>query len=292
MRIRNVGMAVLAAVLAALVAVGAAGAASDEKGGGAEEEFAPLATQTMTSGGSGITSITINDLLENEVAYRGVSQTYPAESGTHVAVGGATYGTANTDVTPVRQSAVTGRGTKERPYRVVTVADAGTTGLRIVQTDTFVKGSPSYRTSIKVSNTGATVQTAILYRYVDCEVGVPEQGLVDDGFDDGGFGRLFARTGAPACVEALSETERGDNLMGIRPISGGSDYQVGVRRTGAEAFDGVIEKVERQLPFDNTVDEPYQVDNALGVSWNIVVPAGGSVTRTSIVSFSAAALKG
>ena len=41
---------------------------------------------------------------------------------------------------------------ERHPYRVVTVVDAGSTGLRISQTDSYVVGDEFYRTRHRVSN--------------------------------------------------------------------------------------------------------------------------------------------
>src|SRR5438105_3695697 len=53
-----------------------------------------------------------------------------------------------TPFTPVSQQGVLGAGTSADPYRIVTIVDLGTTGLRITQTDSYVVGQEAYRTDI------------------------------------------------------------------------------------------------------------------------------------------------
>lgn len=77
-----------------------------------------------------------------------------------VAVGGTLYGPSlipagssaspRTTVTPVSQSAVTGAGTSADPFQIVTEVQLGSSGLRLVQTDSYVEGEEAYRTSIDV----------------------------------------------------------------------------------------------------------------------------------------------
>src|SRR5205807_73253 len=95
--------------------------------------------------------------------------TDPGSCGTFLAAGGDAYGSrVSTSFTPVSQSGVTGSGTTGNPFRVVTVVAAGTTGLTVAQTDTYVAGQESYRTDMTVSNsTGAPIDAA-LYHAGDC----------------------------------------------------------------------------------------------------------------------------
>ena len=47
------------------------------------------------------------------------------------------------------------RGTKANPYKIVTVVDRGSTGLRLTETDTYVIGQESYRTDVAVEQHAA-----------------------------------------------------------------------------------------------------------------------------------------
>lgn len=297
---RLFGLSVMAAMIAALLALaGGAGAApsgkDDEGAGGeaagSEQGVGILAEQEISSAGP-ITRINVDDNLQNDVDYNNVEQTFPDESATHLKVGDDVFGERGfSDFTPVDQT-LTGSGTDQDPFEIVTTVAAGDTGLTLTQTDTYVEGERSYLTNIEVENNGATDARVILYRYVDCEVGVPEQEDNVGGVDDGGFGAQYPETGAAACIEAIGTLDQdgnftgepGNNLLGLRPLSKGSDFQEGERRSES-GTDGVIEKVEDGKPFDKTVDENYVDDNVVGLNWDIIVPAGGSVTLSSLMGF-------
>ena len=295
-RTRLLGLSIMAAMIAALLALaGVAGATSSDKdeeakqGASAQRVGAAVTEREITSDGP-ITRINIDNELQNDVDYKDVEQTYPDESATHLAVDDTTFG-ARGDIsfTPVSQKSVTGSGTQKDPFEIVTKAAAGDTGLILTQTDTYVEGKRWYQTNIKVSNKGAEAVEATLYRYVDCEVGVPEQDDPNGGIDDGGFAKAYPKTDSASCIEAVGTEEPGNNLLGLRPLSKGNRYQQGERRSVSET-DGVIENVEQQRSFSNTVDKDYVDDTAVGLSWRITVPADGSVTASSIMGFTENAL--
>jgi hypothetical protein len=91
----------------------------------------------------------------------GTGQFYPpdtipgetTEGGISVFINGVTYGPDDTGFTPVSMSAVTGSGTAVDPYTLVVVVDAGTTGLRLTETITYVNGSAAANISLAFSNT-------------------------------------------------------------------------------------------------------------------------------------------
>ena len=104
-----------------------------------------------------LTKIAISNELNCQVNHKfdGTSaEFYPTSStigacGTFLSVGGTLYSPSDvpagdsaegTPFTPVSQSAVSGSGTQANPYKIVTKVDAGTTGLRIIQTDSYVVG--------------------------------------------------------------------------------------------------------------------------------------------------------
>ena len=74
------------------------------------------------------------------------------------------------------QTPVTGSGTSQDPYKVITVNNAGGTGLVLTETDTYVVGQESYTTSVKVDNTSETSFSLILYRAGDCFLGGSDEG--------------------------------------------------------------------------------------------------------------------
>src|SRR5436190_2423903 len=121
---------------------------------------AGAAQQIISSSGGPLTHIYLNDNLGCQADHTGDTRseffggTNPGSCGTYLSVGGTSFGPRTTGFTPVSQSGVTGSGTSGNPFKVVTVVGAGTTGLGITQTDTYVVGQESYRTDITVSNAG------------------------------------------------------------------------------------------------------------------------------------------
>lgn len=204
----------------------------------------------------------------------------PADYGTFLVVAGTLYspdfanhgGTATgalgsyVPLTPVSQNGPTGSGTATDPYRVVTAVDVGTTGLRVTQTDSYVTGQESYRTDIVVNNTSGATVDAILYRAMDCFLGA----------SDFGFG-VVAGT-AVGCSKNANNSPPGRIEM-LLPVTGGNKY--------FEAFySSLWAAIGTHAPFNDTCACGTLLDNGIGISWNISVPAGGSVTRTHLTIFS------
>ena len=96
----------------------------------------------------------------------------PGDAGVLVDAGGILYapnfdmhpcGSASGNIspstpwTPVSISAVTGNGTSATPFTVVVVVDAGTTGLRLTMTVTYVNGDGFFRVSNAFTTTGSPV---------------------------------------------------------------------------------------------------------------------------------------
>lgn len=166
--------------------------------------------------------------------------------------------------TSVDQSAIRGSGSGGDPLTLVTTVDAGATGIRLEQTDSYVTGEESYRTDIRISNTTGTDERAILYRAGDC--------FLQD--SDTGFGRVDED--APACVIAQSADARIEQWV---PITPGSRYYEG-------SFLELWQRVESQQPFPNGCQCDTAIDNGAGLSWEIVIPARGEVEVSHLTFFS------
>jgi uncharacterized repeat protein (TIGR01451 family) len=76
-----------------------------------------------------------------------------------------------TPFTPVSQTGVSGSGSAADPYTVVTVVDAGSTGVRVTETDTYVVGADSYHTDVTIANASGASVNAITYRAGSCQLG-------------------------------------------------------------------------------------------------------------------------
>jgi hypothetical protein len=204
--------------------------------------------------------------------------------GTLLAVGGGLFGPVDipagdsasprTAFTPVDQSAVSGDGTAGDPYRIVTTVDLDGTDVRIVQTDSYVVGEESYRTDVELRNMGESATDVTLYRAGDC--------FLQD--SDYGLGSVDFTTGAVACVDFVFDSASGVFVPGDRieqwlPVSPGSHFY-------ENDYDALWILIGTQLPFDDTCTCTELMDNAAGLSWTFSVPAGGSVTRSHLTTFS------
>ena len=244
------------------------------------------AEQTISSPGP-LTSIRITDDLNcavNHVADTEGEFFGDTACATQIAVGGTVYGPARipagnapTPFTPVSQTPVAGSGSAADPFRITTVVDVGTTGLRITQTDSYVVGQESYRTDVQVANSGGAAQQVILYRAGDCFL---------QNSDDG-FGRVDPTPAgnAVACV-AVADPDAATPTPGSRieqwlPITPGSHYF-------HAGYNEVWNQVASAAAFPDTCRCADFIDNGAGLSWDLTIPAGGSATVSHLLTFSPA----
>jgi uncharacterized repeat protein (TIGR01451 family) len=241
-----------------------------------------LAAQHVITSSGPLTSIYITDTLNCQVAHSGdgAFEFYPPGSqigdcGTFLVVGSTLYGFATgfasgganprTAFTPVSQSAVLGTGTAADPYRIVTVVAAGTTGITLTETDSYVVGQEVYRTDLQLANAGAIGQSVLVYRAGDCFLQS----------SDFGFGRV-GPAGAIACTVNLTATSRIEQWV---PITAGSHYYETFYNTGWV-------KIGSRQPFLDTCDCTTFEDNWAGLSWAVTVPAGLTTTISQLTVFS------
>ncbi len=199
--------------------------------------------------------------------------------GTLLASGGTLYGpevipaggsaSPLTAFTPVSQSAVMGSGTGADPFTIVTAVSLGTSPLRITETDTYVTGEESYRTDVTVANDGDLSASAILYRAGDCYLQN----------SDVGFGSADPSSGAVSCVVDDGGVP-GTRIEQWFPLSAGSHYI-------EDFYDSVWAAIGAQTAFTDSCNQcSNSVDNGAGLSWNLTIPPGGSVTRSHLTVFS------
>ena len=244
----------------------------------ASPSVAGAATTDITSSGP-LTDIGISTDLNCSVNHSGDTSGEwfgNTACGTLLASAGTLYGPASipaggsasprTAWTPVSQTAVTGSGTTSSPYKVVTVAAAGTSGLQVTETDSYIVGQESYRDDVTVTNTGATSASSALYRGGDCY-------LQNSDF---GYGTYDSATGAITCTTSLTPGSRIEQML---PLTAGSNYFEGFYNT----LWGNI-GTQNQLP--NTCDCSIDEDNSIGLSWGVSLGAGASRTFSSVVTFS------
>jgi uncharacterized repeat protein (TIGR01451 family) len=247
---------------------------------------APAFAASITSSGP-LTRVEVSPDLNCAVDHAGdTSPEFFGDTacGTLIVVDGVLFGPASipaggsafprTPYTAVSQSAVTGSGTIADPYMIVTVVDLGTTGMRITETDSYIVGQESYRTDVTVANAGAQTKTALLYRAGDCYLQN----------SDLGFGSVDTSTGAVACVAGTVDNQ-GNTVPGTRieqwsPLSPGSHFY-------EEFYDTVWARIGSQQPFPDLCAQcANYIDNGAGLSWELTIPSGGSVTRSHLTNFS------
>lgn len=250
--------------------------------------FLPVPYTTITSSGP-LANIFLGNELSAQIDHATITgnqiyppSTIPGDYGTFLYTGNVLYApdfanhgvTATgsigsyTAFTPVSQSAVTGSGTATNPYRLVTTVRAGSTGLTLTQTDSYIAGTESYQTDIRIANSTAVAQTALLYRAMDCYLGG----------SDSGFGAVDTATGSVGCTRNANNSPPG-LIEQLIPITDGSRYY-------HASYSSVWTQIGNRQPFPNTCQCTTNLDNGMGLSWSITIPANGQITVSHITSFS------
>jgi hypothetical protein len=181
------------------------------------------------------------------------------------------FPSGSTAFTPVGTQTTSGSGSGADPFKVVTVADAGATGLRLTETDTYVAGSESYRTDVTVQNTGAGAQSGVIYRAGDC--------FLQD--SDTGFGFLASvPAGTGVGCSATANNSPPNRIEEWVPITGGSSYT-------EDDFSTVWSQINAHSAFPNACAQcTTNTDNGAGLSWPFSVAGGASQTFSHTTTFS------
>jgi len=269
---------------AAVMATTSAFAQSTQKGDFSRQPETVF--ETITSAGP-LNQIFLGVDIAAQIAHTGDSSyevyppgTTPGDYGTFVVVSDVLYapdmaghgGTASgsigtyTPFTPISQSPIGGSGTSADPFAVTTVVGVGATGLTITQVDSYVVGQESYRTDVTIANGGNAAVAALVYHAMDCFLGG----------SDSGYGML---NGTAIGCSANPNNVPAGRIEQIVPLTAGNNYY--------QSFYGSVwAAIGTHQPFPNTCDCNIQQDNGAGISWNVTVPAGGSVTLSNITVFS------
>jgi len=243
-------------------------------------------TPYVTISGNPLT-INVAEDLSLQIFYVGQAdgQVYPpwgteADSGLLAWIGGNVYGPDwdghsggsaaidVTDWTPVSQTGPTGSGTAADPWVVTTVVDAGTTGLRITETLSYVNGEQYFRQNWQVCNNSGASITATFFHAAD---------LYLQGSDDG-YGYYDAATGA---VGGYNQTM--DWYEIFVPITPASAYEEdGYYTIWMHIGTG---PTSPGTGFDNSINPAY-IDNGAGLQWSdVAIAAGGCTTLSDWWSF-------
>ena len=243
-----------------------------------------------------LTHVAVGNELSCQVQHTGdtsleffPSSVTPGDCGTFLTAGGVLFApnfalhdsTASSSIgtytafTPVSQTAVTGAGSGANPFKIVTVVDVGTTGLRITQTDTYISGQESYRTDVAVKNNGGAAQSVILYRAGDCFL----QNT------DSGFGFTEPASKSVGCAANANNSPAG-RIEEWVPITGGNNFT-------EDTYNVVWGQIAAKTPFNDTCAHcSDQVDNGAGISWSFDVAPGAQETRSHYTTFSPTGVAG
>lgn len=173
-----------------------------------------------------------------------------------------------TAYTPVSQTPVTGSGTAADPFKVVTVVSAGTSGLVLTETDSYVVGQESYRTDVQVQNTSTVTRTGVFYRAGDCYL----QG------SDFGYGYADSSSRTVACTTNANNSPPA-RIEEWVPITGGASYY-------EDFYGSVWAVIGSHRPFNNSCACNIFQDNGAGLSFNISISAEQSITISHLTTFS------
>lgn len=249
----------------------------------------------IVSSAGPLTSIALGDELSCQVAYRGdarfelyPSSAKPGDCGTFIFAAGTLFAPnfaahdssaasgigPSTPFTPVSQTEVSGAGTAASPFRVTTVANAGASGLRISQVDSYIVGQESYRTETTIQNTGGGAVEGIIYRGGDCYLQE----------SDTGFGFLDAAQGAVGCSINANNSPAG-RIEQWYPITGANQYMQG-------RFGDVWGAIGTHAPLPNTTRATESLDNGAAISWNFSVAPGAQSTYAHFTTFSPTGVTG
>ena len=169
-----------------------------------------------------------------------------------------------TAFTPVSQAGPTGAGTSADPFRIVTVVGLAASGLTITQTDTYVVGQESYRTDVQISNANGSSRAVRLYAAGDCYLQN----------SDLGYGRVDGS--AVACTASTDPSSRIEQLY---PLTSGSSYM-------EDYYNTIWARIGAQAAGPNTCTCASLLDNGILLSWDVTVPATGSITVSHLTTFS------
>ncbi|NUU33207.1 cell wall-binding repeat-containing protein [Arthrobacter sp. C9C5] len=192
--------------------------------------------------------------------------------GTLVSIGDTLYGPEGmpasgidpASYTPVSQS-VTGDGTAAHPIKVETVVDAGTTGIRLTQTDTWVKASNVISTRISVQNRGTASTSLRLYRGFDCYLGD----------SDTGTGELNVPGQLAGCLRTTANAEV--VTLRLQGLTAGATVTEG-------RYSNMWSQIGAQGDLNNACQCFEDIDNGVAVGWNKSIPAGQSLNLLSEIS--------
>jgi len=148
---------------------------------------------------------------------------------------------------------------------VVTEVLAGTLVVR--ETDSYRRGDDFYSTEVAIENPGPGTASIRLWRAGDCH-------LHDS---DEGYGFVDDPDGAVGCSTTPGNTPRG-RMEQFIPVTPGSHFY-------QDHYDSVWSRIGAHLAFPDTCACGDHLDNGAGLSWDLAIPAGQTMTVASKTRF-------
>ena len=259
-------------------------------------QTAPAAVpyKTITSAGP-LTSVAIGNEGSCQIGYQGDARlelfpasTTPGDCGTLIFTGATLYTPsfsdhggsaasgigASTPYTPVSQTDVSGAGSTASPFKVTTVYDVGTTGIRVTEVNSYVTGQEYYRTDVAMKNTGSAPQSGIIYRAGDCYLQE----------SDTGFGFLETSNNGPGCARNANNVPAARIEQWV-PLTTGSAYM-------EDSYGTVWRAIGAHTVFPSTCQCSVALDNGAGLSWPFTIAAGATHTFSHLTVFSPTGITG
>jgi len=146
---------------------------------------------------------------------------------------------------------------------VETTVDLPSSGLQLVQRDSYLPGQDAWRTEVAIRNNSAVTKSVVLYRAGDCHVYSAGSGYGFAGSPDGSIGCSAQPNNAPL-----------DRVQQWVPITPGATW---LQATGPAVWSAVAART----PFAAACAECMnETDAAAGLSWAVDVPAGAVESRS------------
>ena len=206
--------------------------------------------------------------------------------GTEASIAGQVFGPLDSNAwTEQPQSGVTGSGTAQDPFKVITTDQAqdpssGGALLTLVETDSYVVGNEFYETDMTITNNTSSAQPVKLYHAADCFL----QG------SDTGFGFLDAANGTVACTQTPNDSPA-QLIEEFAPLTRGDHYFEGGFSSAAFGIPNSQADYPDTCDCNGNPGEPGTAeDNGMGLNWDTTLaPAGSpgdSATFSMISNFS------
>lgn len=168
------------------------------------------------------------------------------------------------------QSSVQGAGTRNNPFRVRTVVEAGNTGFRVDEESSYIVGTEYYRTATTIINSSDAPIEYRLSHAMDCYLGASDYGFGVVSPSDGG------RT-TVACSKNAENTPPG-RIEGFIPIDGGNAFQ-------ESNFNTIWTHLGSDIAWSNACTCATLLDNGMAIGWEGTLAPGARRTYSYLTVF-------